>query len=117
MSNIFLPPLVKRLNEEFHFEDKPYFDSDEPSKAALIIVNLQIDLLPTGSLAVLRGDEIIPVVNNLQKQYDLIIATQDWHPAAHNSFASNHPVKEVMEIIILDGREQVLWPDHCVQGT
>lgn len=117
MSNIFPPPLVKRLNEEFHFEDKPYFDSDEPSKAALIIVDLQNDFLPKGSLAVPRGDEIIPVVNNLQKHYDLIIATQDWHPAAHKSFASNHPDKEVMETIILDGREQVLWPDHCVQGT
>jgi nicotinamidase/pyrazinamidase len=84
---------------------------------ALIIVDVQNDFLPGGALAVKDGDAVIPVINNLQKKFDLVVATQDWHPADHKSFASSHPGKKVFEEIILDGLPQVLWPDHCVQET
>lgn len=84
---------------------------------ALIIVDVQNDFLPGGALAVKDGDAVIPVINNLQKKFDLVVATQDWHPADHKSFASSHPGKKVFEEIILDGLPQVLWPDHCVQQT
>jgi nicotinamidase/pyrazinamidase len=84
---------------------------------ALIIVDVQNDFLPGGALAVKDGDTIIPVINKIQKKFDLVAATQDWHPADHKSFASAHPGKKVFEEIILDGLPQVLWPDHCVQQT
>ena len=86
-------------------------------KTALLIVDMQNDFLPGGSLAVAEGDEILPTINKLQKQYDLIVATQDWHPADHASFASQHPGKKVYEMADLAGLPQVLWPDHCVQGS
>jgi len=82
---------------------------------ALIIVDVQNDFLPAGALPVKDGDTIIPVINDLQNKFDLVVATQDWHPADHKSFASSHPDKKVFEEIILDGLPQVLWPDHCVQ--
>jgi nicotinamidase/pyrazinamidase len=84
---------------------------------ALIIVDMQHDFLPDGSLAVPRSNEIIQTINNLQTEYDLVIATQDWHPKDHKSFAANHPGKALLEIIDLNGLEQKLWPVHCVQGT
>ena len=84
---------------------------------ALIIVDVQYDFLPGGSLAVAKGDEIIPVINYIQKDYDLLVATQDWHPDNHLSFASQHEGKLPFEVIDLFGLEQVLWPDHCVQGS
>jgi len=83
---------------------------------AFIIVDIQNDFCPGGALAVLDGDKIIPVVNELQKKFDLIVATQDWHPKNHSSFAANHG-KMVYDIIELDGIQQTLWPDHCVQNT
>lgn len=83
----------------------------------LIVVDVQYDFLPEGNLAVQDGDAIIPVINSIIDDYDLVIATQDWHPANHLSFASNHEDAEVFEKIDLEGLEQVLWPDHCVQGT
>lgn len=86
-------------------------------KKALIIIDIQNDFLPNGKLAVNQGNEIIPIINNLQKKFDLIIATQDWHPANHKSFAANHKDKKEFEIIDLNGLPQVLWPIHCVQGT
>ncbi len=64
-----------------------------------------------------QGDAILPIVNRLQDQFDLVVATQDWHPPQHKSFASSHAGKNVFEVIDLNGLEQVLWPDHCVQGT
>ncbi|HET7898620.1 MAG TPA: bifunctional nicotinamidase/pyrazinamidase, partial [Flavisolibacter sp.] len=70
-----------------------------------------------GSLAVPGGDEIIPVVNAVSHRFDLVVATQDWHPPNHKSFASNHPDKRVFDTIALKGLPQVLWPDHCVQGS
>ncbi|MEC4051886.1 bifunctional nicotinamidase/pyrazinamidase [Myroides odoratimimus] len=84
---------------------------------ALLVVDLQYDFLPGGSLAVEEGDKIIPVINIIQKQFDLIIATQDWHPNNHKSFASQHPDNDLFDLINLNGIPQVLWPDHCVQGT
>ncbi len=84
---------------------------------ALIIVDIQNDFLPGGALAVPGGDVIIPVINQLQKKFDLIVATQDWHPAGHKSFASAHVGKKVFEEIMLDGLPQTLWPDHCVQKS
>jgi nicotinamidase/pyrazinamidase len=84
---------------------------------ALIIVDVQNDFLPGGALAVKNGDAVIPVINALQGHFDLVVATQDWHPADHKSFASSHPDKKVFEEIMLDGLLQVLWPDHCVQET
>src|SRR5262245_11550881 len=83
----------------------------------LILVDIQNDFLPGGALAVPRGNEVVPVANRLQPRFELVVATQDWHPAGHGSFASGHPGKRVGEVIELEGLEQVLWPDHCVQGT
>ncbi|GAQ15932.1 nicotinamidase [Myroides odoratimimus] len=84
---------------------------------ALLVVDLQYDFLPGGSLAVEDGDKIIPVINTIQKQFDLIIATQDWHPDNHKSFASQHPGHNLFDLINLNGIPQVLWPEHCIQGT
>lgn len=84
---------------------------------ALLIIDIQNDFLPNGSLAVEKGDEIIPTVNRIQNKFDLIIATQDWHSENHKSFASNHPNKNVFDVLNLNGLEQVLWPNHCIQGT
>ena len=83
---------------------------------ALIIVDIQNDFSPGGALAVKEGDQIVPVVNALQKRFDLVVATQDWHPEHHGSFASTHQ-KPVGEKIKLQGLDQILWPDHCVQET
>jgi nicotinamidase/pyrazinamidase len=84
---------------------------------ALILVDIQADFLPGGALAVPDGDAIIPVVNRLQAKLPLVVATQDWHPANHGSFATNHPGKKVFDQIDLNGLKQTLWPAHCVQGT
>ncbi len=84
---------------------------------ALIIVDLQNDFLPGGALEVPMGDVIIPLINKLQERFPLVVATQDWHPANHGSFASSHRNKKVFDKITLGGIEQILWPDHCVQGT
>lgn len=84
---------------------------------ALIIVDIQYDFLPGGALPVAQGDTVIPVINHIQGDYDLVVATQDWHPVGHHSFASAHPGRRPFDIIDLAGLEQVLWPDHCVQGT
>lgn len=84
---------------------------------ALILVDIQNDFLPGGALAVPRGDEVIPVANRLQQIFPLVVATQDWHPADHSSFAANHPGKKEFEQIELNGLPQTLWPVHCVQGT
>lgn len=84
---------------------------------ALLLIDMQNDFLPGGSLAVSGGNEIIPLLNELQLKFDLVIVTQDWHPKEHKSFASNHSGKSVFEEIDLQGLNQVLWPDHCVQQT
>jgi len=84
---------------------------------ALLLIDIQNDFLPGGALAVLDGERVIPVANRLMPHYDLVVATQDWHPSDHLSFASQHPGKKPGDLIQLDGVGQILWPDHCVQGT
>ena len=84
---------------------------------ALILEDIQNDFLPGGALPVPEGDQVVPVANELVKHFNLVVATQDWHPADHKSFASNHPGKNVGDVIQLRGLPQTLWPDHCVQGT
>ncbi|RYD67287.1 MAG: isochorismatase family protein, partial [Verrucomicrobiaceae bacterium] len=84
---------------------------------ALILVDIQNDFLPGGALAVPGGDQIIPVLNELQRLFDLVVATQDWHPPEHGSFAAHHPDRQPGDRIDLQGLEQTLWPVHCVQDT
>lgn len=82
----------------------------------LIIIDIQNDFMPGGSLEVPEGDKIIPVINYIQDGFELVIATQDWHPENHISFASNHVSKKPFERIEWQESEQVLWPDHCIQN-
>ncbi len=84
---------------------------------ALLIIDVQNDFMPGGSLAVADGDAVVPVANALAAHFDFVVASQDWHPAHHSSFASNHPGHEPGEVVDVDGIAQVLWPDHCVQHT
>lgn len=84
---------------------------------ALLIVDVQNDFCPGGALEVPNGDEIIPVINKLSQEFDVVVQTQDWHPAGHSSFASSHDGKDPFETIEMPYGEQVLWPDHCVQGS
>jgi nicotinamidase/pyrazinamidase len=84
---------------------------------ALVLVDIQNDFVPGGALPVPEGDHVVPVANRLMKKFDLVVATQDWHPRDHRSFASQHKGKSVGDIIDLDGLEQILWPDHCIQNT
>jgi nicotinamidase/pyrazinamidase len=83
----------------------------------LVIIDVQNDFIPGGSLAVPEGDQIVALINKLQEEFDLVIATQDWHPRDHSSFAANQPGKNEFEKIELHGQEQVLWPVHCVQNS
>ena len=84
---------------------------------ALILVDIQNDFLPTGALPVPEGDAVISVANKLMPHFELVVATQDWHPCDHGSFAANHPGRQPGDMIELAGLPQVLWPVHCVQGT
>lgn len=84
---------------------------------ALLLIDLQNDFCPFGALAVPQGEEVIPVANRLMDRFDLVVATQDWHPADHGSFAANHPWRNPGGVIQLDGLEQILWPIHCVQNS
>ncbi|MCQ4160897.1 bifunctional nicotinamidase/pyrazinamidase [Roseomonas sp. GC11] len=83
----------------------------------LLIVDVQPDFMPGGALPVPEGDAVLPVINRLQERFANIVATQDWHPADHASFASQHPGKAPFDTVPLPYGPQVLWPDHCVQGT
>jgi len=84
---------------------------------ALIVVDVQNDFCPDGALAVPRGDEVVPIVNRLAENFRNVILTQDWHPPGHLSFASAHPGRSPYDTIPTSYGPQVLWPDHCVQGT
>ncbi|MFG0291462.1 MAG: bifunctional nicotinamidase/pyrazinamidase [Rhodopirellula sp. JB044] len=84
---------------------------------ALILVDLQNDFLPGGALGVPGGDELIPIANRLQRSFDKVVATKDWHPPNHCSFASQHPGHEVGDVVEVNGLSQVLWPDHCIENT
>ena len=83
----------------------------------LIVVDVQNDFCPGGALEVQRGDEIVPLVNRLAREFENVVVTQDWHPAGHASFASSHSGKKPFETTRLRYGKQVLWPDHCIQGT
>lgn len=94
--------------------------SEEPAnggRRALIVVDMQYDFMPGGSLPTREGDQIVSLINRLQKSFDLVVATQDWHPDGHGSFASAHSGKIPGQVIDLNGLSQVLWPDHAVQGS
>jgi nicotinamidase/pyrazinamidase len=86
-------------------------------KSALILVDIQQDFLPGGSLAVPEGNMVVPVANQAMKNFDLIVATQDWHPGHHRSFASQHTGRKPGDSIEWKGLSQILWPDHCIQDT
>ncbi len=83
---------------------------------ALLIIDVQNDFLPGGALAVPGGDQIIGVINSLQPIFEIVVATQDWHPENHGSFASSHVGAKPFDMGVLGGMDQVLWPDHCMQG-
>lgn len=84
---------------------------------ALVIIDLQNDFMPGGALAVPNGDEIVPIINKLQENFPLVITTQDWHPEGHSSFASSHEGHKEYDTIKINGIDQILWPDHCIQKT
>jgi nicotinamidase/pyrazinamidase len=86
-------------------------------KSVLIVVDMQNCFLPGGSLAVKDGDQVVPVINRIAKKFAHVVLTQDWHTPGHVSFASAHQGKAPFEVIKLPYGDQVLWPDHCVQGT
>jgi nicotinamidase/pyrazinamidase len=92
---------------------------DAPRRAALLVIDVQPDFLPGGALAVADGDAILAPLRALldRDAFALCVATQDWHPRGHVSFASSHPGRRPFEVIEVHGHEQTLWPDHCVQGT
>ncbi len=87
------------------------------SSSVLIVTDIQNDFLPGGALAVADGHAIIPLVNEIARKFRNVIITQDWHPAGHISFASSHPGRSPFEVIDLRYGPQVLWPDHCIQGS
>jgi nicotinamidase/pyrazinamidase len=96
--------------------------ADEPklkpgARDALVVVDVQNDFCPGGRLAVQKGDEVVPLVNQLAKRFENVVLTQDWHPAGHQSFATSHPGSKPFDSIKLAYGEQVLWPDHCLQGS
>lgn len=84
---------------------------------ALLVIDVQNDFCPGGALAVADGDAIVPGINALVPEFDAVIFTQDWHPAGHSSFASSHDGAEVMSVVEFPYGPQVLWPDHCIQGS
>jgi len=86
-------------------------------KSVLIVVDVQNCFLPGGSLAVKDGDQVIPILNRIAKSFANVVMTQDWHTPGHISFASAHPGKKPFEVVKLGYGDQILWPDHCVQGT
>ena len=84
---------------------------------ALIVVDVQNDFCPGGALAVADGDRVVPFINGIRDEFPLVVFIQDWHPRDHGSFASNNPGTEVMQIVPMNGQDQVMWPDHCVQNS
>jgi nicotinamidase/pyrazinamidase len=88
-----------------------------PPPRVLIVVDIQNDFMPGGALAVPDGDATIAVANAVMPGFDVVVATQDWHPAGHHSFAAFHPGRQIGEVIEVGGVPQVLWPVHCVEGS
>lgn len=95
----------------------PFTQTQLQSSDALIVIDVQYDFLPSGSLAVKRGNQVIPVINKIAPYFGIVVLTQDWHPANHVSFSDQHPGKQAFETIALPYGAQTLWPSHCVQGT
>lgn len=87
------------------------------SRSALLVIDVQNDFIPGGNLAVPEGEQIVPLINQLARQFKQVVIAQDWHPAGHASFASSHPGRKPYDVIQLPYGEQTLWPDHCVQNT
>ncbi|MBK5534383.1 bifunctional nicotinamidase/pyrazinamidase [Pseudomonas sp. TH08] len=87
------------------------------SRTALLVIDVQNDFVPGGRLPVPEGDQIVPLINKLSRQFKQVIIAQDWHPKGHASFASSHPGRQPYDVIQLPYGEQTLWPDHCVQTT
>ena len=86
-------------------------------KTALLVIDVQNDFCPAGALEVAGGNEIVPYINKEMVKYDCVVLTQDWHPKGHSSFATSHEGKNPLELIKMPYGDQVLWPDHCVQGS
>lgn len=86
-------------------------------KTALLVIDVQNDFCPAGALEVVGGNEIVPYINKEMVKYDCVVLTQDWHPKGHSSFATSHEGKNPLELIKMPYGDQVLWPDHCVQGS
>lgn len=95
----------------------PRTDSGHTIRRALIIVDMQNDFMPGGALPTAGGDQITGLLNALQSRFDVVVATQDWHPRGHGSFASSHPGRSPGDVIDLNGLQQVLWPDHAIQDS
>ncbi len=89
----------------------------KPFKKALLLVDLQNDFCEGGALAVPEGAAVVPIANRLQACFDLVVASKDWHPPRHASFASSHPGRQVGEVVQVGLLPQILWPDHCIQGS
>lgn len=87
------------------------------SSTALLVIDVQNDFCPGGALAVPDGDQVVPVINTMMPDFDTIVLTQDWHPADHKSFASQHAGMSPMDSTEMSYGTQILWPDHCVQGS
>lgn len=87
------------------------------SRTALLVIDVQNDFIPGGSLPVLEGERIVPLINQLARQFQQVVIAQDWHPRGHASFASSHPGRQPYDVIQLPYGEQTLWPDHCVQAS
>src|SRR5436309_5088951 len=83
----------------------------------LLAVDIQNDFCPGGALAVPRGDEVVPLVNAIARRFRHVVLTQDWHPPRHQSFASEHPGRRPYETVTMPYGPQILWPDHCIEGT
>jgi nicotinamidase/pyrazinamidase len=90
---------------------------EEQKHAVLLVIDVQRDFCPGGALAVHGGDRIIPLINKIMEKFERVVATQDWHPGEHTSFAVNHKGKKALDTVEAHGITQVLWPAHCVQGT
>lgn len=88
-----------------------------PADEALVVIDVQPDFCPGGALAVADGDAVIPGINALMREFRAVVLTQDWHPPGHSSFASSHPGRAPFDVVEMPYGPQVLWPDHCIQGT
>lgn len=88
-----------------------------PDTSALLVIDVQNDFCPGGALAVSDGDQVVPIINAMMDDFGAVVLTQDWHPAGHSSFASSHVDKDPMTVVQMPYGAQVLWPDHCIQGS